>query len=56
VPCGFPGFLASGLMLVWNPSQRKVTTFQVALWSVAPAMAEPACPVISGAGESVYDR
>jgi len=56
VPCGFPGFLASGLMLVWKPSQRKVTTFQVALWSVAPAMAEPAFPVLSGAGESVSDR
>src|SRR5690606_22885244 len=40
VPRGFPGFLASGVLLVWNPSRRKAPMSQVALWSVAPAMAE----------------
>jgi len=56
VPCGFPGFLASRVLSVWNPSQRKAATYPVAPWSVAPAMAGSAFPVLSGAGELAFVR
>ena len=53
---GFPGFLASGVLLVWNPSQRKAAMPQAALCSVAPAMAESVFPVLSGAGDPESGR
>jgi len=56
VPRGFPGFLASGVLLVWNPSQRKAAMPQAALCSVAPAMAESVFPVLSGAGDPESGR